>query len=145
MRRGGRQEVTGLTVNDRPRSRARSSATLRAILHNAARHGLESQNRDGRPDFAAHLRGRVEYVCMVDPDHAPVLRRPLPGPERRLRLIGPSLNRRRLWPGMTDRTTDGARQPRAVRLAGTKSKHAPARDRRMTARCGNDTIVPGLT
>ena len=47
---------------------------LRAILHNAARHGLASQNRAGRPAFAAYLRGRVEYVCMVDPRRGPALR-----------------------------------------------------------------------
>jgi retron-type reverse transcriptase len=74
MRRGGRQEVTGLTVNERPSVSRKELRTLRAILHNAARFGLESQNRDGRPDFAAHLRGRVEYACMVDPRRAAELR-----------------------------------------------------------------------
>jgi RNA-directed DNA polymerase len=74
MRRGRRQEVTGLTVNARPSVPRAELRTLRAILHNAARHGLESQNRDGLPDFAAHLRGRVEFACMVDPDRAPALR-----------------------------------------------------------------------
>ncbi len=74
MRRGGRQEVTGLTVNDRPSIARKELRILRAILHNAARFGLESQNREGRPDFAAHLRGRVEYACMVDPGRAPELR-----------------------------------------------------------------------
>ena len=77
MRRGGRQEVTGLTVNDRPSISRKELRNLRAILHNSARHGLESQNREGRPDFAAHLRGRVEYACMVDPGRAPELREAL--------------------------------------------------------------------
>ncbi len=74
MRRSGRQEVTGLTVNDRPSVSRKDLRILRAILHNAARSGLESQNREGRPDFAAHLCGRVEYACMVDPSRAPELR-----------------------------------------------------------------------
>jgi retron-type reverse transcriptase len=74
MRRGGRQEVTGLTVNDRPSLSRRELRLLRATLHNAARSGLEGQNREGRADFAAHLRGRVEYACMVDPGRAPELR-----------------------------------------------------------------------
>ena len=74
MRRGGRQEVTGLAVNDRPSVPRSELRTLRATLHNAARFGLESQNRDGRPDFASHLRGRVEFACMVDPGRAPELR-----------------------------------------------------------------------
>jgi retron-type reverse transcriptase len=77
MRRGGRQEVTGLTVNDRPNVSRRDLRTLRAILHNAALLGLESQNRDGHPDFAAHLRGRVEFACMVDPGRAPSYREAL--------------------------------------------------------------------
>jgi hypothetical protein len=74
MRRGRRQEVTGLTVNDRPSISRQELRTLRAILHNAARLGLDSQNREGRTDFAAHLRGRVEFACMVDPARAPGLR-----------------------------------------------------------------------
>jgi retron-type reverse transcriptase len=74
MRRGGRQEVTGLTVNERPSISRKELRALRAILHNVACHGLESQNREGRPDFAAHLRGRVEFACMVDSERAPELR-----------------------------------------------------------------------
>ena len=77
MRRGGRQEVTGLTVNDRPNLSRRELRTLRAILHNAACLGLESQNRENHPDFASHLRGRVEFACMVDPSRAPSYREAL--------------------------------------------------------------------
>ena len=46
---------------------------LRAILHNAAKHGLESQNREGHLHFAAYLRGRIEFVSMVDPRRRPQL------------------------------------------------------------------------
>ncbi len=74
MRRANRQEVTGVVVNSRPSVARAEVRALRAILHNAARHGLESQNRGRRPDFAAYLKGRVEYVCMVDPQRAPALR-----------------------------------------------------------------------
>jgi retron-type reverse transcriptase len=74
MRRGRRQEVTGVTVNQRPTVARAEVRALRALLHNAARHGLESQNREGRPEFAAYLRGRVEFICMVDPTKAPALR-----------------------------------------------------------------------
>ncbi len=74
MRRANRQEVTGVTVNARPKVSRKEVRLLRAILHNAARDGLEAQNRAGRPNFAAYLRGRVEYVCMVDPKQAEVLR-----------------------------------------------------------------------
>jgi len=74
MRRGQRQEVTGVTVNVRPGVSRQEVRTLRAILHNAARHGLESQNREKRPNFAAYLKGRVEFVRMVDPQRGKVLR-----------------------------------------------------------------------
>jgi ADP-ribosylglycohydrolase/fructose-1,6-bisphosphatase/inositol monophosphatase family enzyme/retron-type reverse transcriptase len=67
MRRSRRQEVTGVTVNSRPTVSRGQVRELRAILHNAARYGLDSQNREGRRDFAAVLRGRVEFVSMVDP------------------------------------------------------------------------------
>ena len=74
MRRSRRQEVTGLTVNVRPTVSRKDIRELRAILHNAAKHGLASQNRESHPDFAAYLTGRVEFVCMVDPTRAPVFR-----------------------------------------------------------------------
>jgi hypothetical protein len=70
MRRSRRQEVTGLTVNARPTVSRKEIRELRAILHNASKHGLQSQNREQRPDFAAYLAGRVEFVCMVDPARA---------------------------------------------------------------------------
>jgi retron-type reverse transcriptase len=66
MRSGRRQEVTGLVVNTRPAVPRDEVRQLRAILHNAARSGLEAQNRDEVPSFEAHLRGRVAYVSMID-------------------------------------------------------------------------------
>lgn len=74
MRRSGCQEVTGVVVNDRPTVSRREVRRLRAILHNCQRHGLESQNREGHPDFAAHLRGRVAFITMVDPERGAPLR-----------------------------------------------------------------------
>jgi retron-type reverse transcriptase len=86
MRRSRRQEVTGVTVNARPTVSRQAVRELRAILHNAARHGLESQNREQRPNFPAYLKGRVEFVCMVDPQRGVKLRtamaRILAGPGR---------------------------------------------------------------
>lgn len=70
MRRGRRQEVTGLVVNERPNLSRRERRLLRAMLHNAARHGAESQNRSHHPRFRAYLAGRVAYASMIAPDHA---------------------------------------------------------------------------
>ncbi len=74
MRRSNRQEVTGLTVNAKPAISRKELRQLRAILHNAAKNGLESQNRENRPHFGSYLRGRVEFACMVDPSKAIALR-----------------------------------------------------------------------
>ncbi len=73
MRRGRRQQVTGVTVNQKLGVDRRYVRELRAILHNAARLGLASQNRAQHPHFEAYLRGRVEFVCMVDPSKRPGL------------------------------------------------------------------------
>ncbi len=62
----GRQEVTGIVVNQRlalPRDEVRR---LRAILHGARRSGLEAQNREGIPHFEGWLRGKLAYLAMID-------------------------------------------------------------------------------
>ncbi len=41
-----------------------------AILHEAAKTGLEAQNRDGHPDFANHIAGMLAFVRMVSPQQA---------------------------------------------------------------------------
>lgn len=71
MGRGRRQEVTGVSVNEKVALGRDDRRRLRAMLHNAAKHGLESQNRDRHPDFRAYLRGVVAWACMVEPDRAP--------------------------------------------------------------------------
>ena len=40
---------------------------MRAILHNCVRTGPAAQNRDGHPDFRAHLLGRISWVASVAP------------------------------------------------------------------------------
>ncbi len=73
MRRGRRQEVTGLTVNQKlslPREELRA---LRALIHNVGKRGLASENREGHPHFEAYLRGRISYLHMVDPTRAAAL------------------------------------------------------------------------
>jgi retron-type reverse transcriptase len=70
QRAGGRQSVTGIVVNhglSLPREEIRR---LRAVLHNAKKTGLMAQNREGLPDFAAHIRGKIAYLHMVDPERA---------------------------------------------------------------------------
>ncbi len=73
-RRGSRQSVTGVVVNDRTAPGRREVDRLHAILHNAAEHGQASQNRAGHPDFRAHLLGRIGWVEQVHPGRARRLR-----------------------------------------------------------------------
>ena len=39
---------------------------LRAILHHARTEGLDAQNREGRPNFRAWLRGKIASSCKLD-------------------------------------------------------------------------------
>jgi retron-type reverse transcriptase len=75
MRRGARQQVTGIVVNDHLNVPRPSYDALKAILHNCARHGPAAQNRHGVPDFRAHLDGRVAWVEAVNPPRGAKLRR----------------------------------------------------------------------
>ncbi|HBE68258.1 MAG TPA: RNA-directed DNA polymerase [Planctomycetaceae bacterium] len=69
------QTVTGLVVNDGVSVSRSTVRMLRAILHNASLHGLESQNRDNHPHFAAWLEGMIGHVVNVDPQHGVKLQR----------------------------------------------------------------------
>jgi hypothetical protein len=67
------QRITGLVVNQRPNLPRQDYDTLRAILTNCRRHGPESQNRLGLPDFRAHLRGRIGWFQHLHPERGACL------------------------------------------------------------------------
>jgi hypothetical protein len=75
MKRSQRQELAGIVVNAGTNIRRDDYDLLRAILANCVRHGPSSQNRDGVPDFRAHLAGRVGWVAHVSPQKGVVLER----------------------------------------------------------------------
>jgi len=66
MRRGVRQHLAGLVVNERVNVQRRDFDELKAILTNCARQGPESQNREGHKAFREHLLGRLSFVAMVN-------------------------------------------------------------------------------
>lgn len=74
LRSSRRQAVTGVVVNAKPGIPREEVRRLRAILHAAARTGLEAQNREHHPDFAAHVLGKISYLSMIDPAKGAVLR-----------------------------------------------------------------------
>ena len=73
MRRGRRQEVTGVIVNDRPSVAREEVRRLRAVLHQAGRDGFAAARRAGADGvlqdvahFVAQVRGRIAWVQLVD-------------------------------------------------------------------------------
>ena len=74
QRPGRRQTVTGIVVNKRPNVPRKMTKRLRAILHQAKKNGLASQNRDQRENFEHWLDGMIAYVQMVNPDKGKRLR-----------------------------------------------------------------------
>jgi hypothetical protein len=74
MRRGVRQQLAGVVVNERPNVKRADYDELKAILCNCARHGPASQNRSGHRDFRAYLLGRIAYVGLLNPARGARLR-----------------------------------------------------------------------
>jgi len=70
-----RQTVTGIVVNERLTLPRKTRRRLRAILHQAAKSGLEAQNREGHPNFPAWVDGMIAYVSMVHPEEGARFRR----------------------------------------------------------------------
>lgn len=56
------QRLAGLVVNAAPAVPRAEVDALRALLHNAARTGAAAQDRQGHPDFHAHVLGRISWV-----------------------------------------------------------------------------------
>ena len=74
LRQGVRQRLAGLVANERVNVQRREFDRLKAILTNCVRHGAETQNREGHPNFRMHLEGRVAFVESVNPEKGKRLR-----------------------------------------------------------------------
>ena len=72
--RSRRQQIGGLVVNAHPNVPRDEYDRLKAIIHNCICKGPASQNREGHPDFRAHLLGRIGYVAMIHPQRGKKLR-----------------------------------------------------------------------
>lgn len=66
MRRGARQEVTGVVVNDQPSVSREERRKLRAALHRAGQKGLEAASWQGQPATRDTLVGYARFVQMVN-------------------------------------------------------------------------------
>ena len=74
MRQSGRQKLAGLVVNQQLTLPRTEWKQIEAILFNCVQRGPAEQNREGHPDFRAHLEGRVAFAAMVDVRRAERLR-----------------------------------------------------------------------
>jgi retron-type reverse transcriptase len=71
LRPSAAMAVTGVIVNQSQPSVPRVyRRRLRAILHNAKKQGLASQNRVQLPNFESRVRGQIAYVQMINSDQA---------------------------------------------------------------------------
>lgn len=75
LKRSTAQTVTGIVVNARPAVSRKESKRIRAILHNAKRYGLSSQNRKDHPNFEGWLSGMIAYHAMVSPEKGQALKK----------------------------------------------------------------------
>ena len=73
-RRGVRQTVTGIVVNQRTNVSRADYDRLKATIHNCVTLGPATQNRAHVGDFRAHLLGRISWVESVNPDRGRRLR-----------------------------------------------------------------------
>lgn len=74
MRRSARQQGLGVVLNERPGIRRDAYDRLKATLHNCVQQGPATQNREGHPDFRAHLAGRLAHVESLHPQRGSRLR-----------------------------------------------------------------------
>jgi hypothetical protein len=69
-----RQRIAGLVVNHSPAAARPDYDALKALLHNCVRTGPQPQNREGHPDFRAHLLGRIGWIAASHPRRGEKLR-----------------------------------------------------------------------
>ena len=78
FRRGRRQEVTGLVVNDKLSVPRRDVRRLRAVIYQLEKDGPEGKTWGNSPDVITGVLGFASFVAMVDPDRGrPLLERAL--------------------------------------------------------------------
>ncbi len=71
MRKGQRQEVTGITVNEKLSVPRKEMKRFRALLHHLEKDGLQGKHwRGAGTHLLAAVRGYANFMRMVDPERA---------------------------------------------------------------------------
>lgn len=74
MRKGRRQEVTGVVVNEKLNVERPTLKRFRALLHQIEKNGPEGRHWNHAPDLFAAIHGYASFVFMVNPEKgAPLL------------------------------------------------------------------------
>ena len=68
------QKAGGIVLNRKINIDRREFDRLKAILHNAKKNGIESQNISNHPFFREHLDGRIQWVENLNPERGKKLR-----------------------------------------------------------------------
>ncbi len=66
MGTGQQQIVTGIVLNQHRNLPRKDYESLKAIIHNCVTKGVSSQQRN-KINFQAHLRGKLNYLCQLNP------------------------------------------------------------------------------
>jgi hypothetical protein len=74
MTRAGRQRLTGVTVNEHPNVSRATYDRLKALLHEARKHGPERANRAKVTNFRVAVLGEISWVESVNPKRGARLR-----------------------------------------------------------------------
>ena len=67
MHQSQRQRLAGLTINTKANVAREEFDTLKAILFRIKLNGFEAENSSQLPDFIEHLKGRISFINMVNP------------------------------------------------------------------------------
>ncbi len=73
MRKGVRQEVTGIIVNDTPGIDKKELKRFRALIFQIEKDGPEGKHWNNSPNLLASIKGYANYVAMVKPEQGKVL------------------------------------------------------------------------
>ncbi len=66
MRKGARQEVTGIVVNEKLNISRRTLNNFRALLYQIEKDGIKGKHWKNSPDLLPSIRGYANYIAMVN-------------------------------------------------------------------------------
>lgn len=77
MRKGNRQEVTGIVVNEKPAVSRQKLHRFRALLHNLLMNGWKDQHWGQAPNLIHAVEGYIRFIKMVDTEKSEKFNRQL--------------------------------------------------------------------